>query len=123
MTFVRTVRWLRASLLALFVVAQVAGFIPLLYDHTLNVYETILVGVHKHPHVKPTVTNPDADPITVRSICMISAALCTRWLLPSRKVLGSLGFALRAFVSLQTTSAHSPAPIPVFLIVRHDLCL
>jgi hypothetical protein len=61
MTFVRTVRWLRASLLALFVVAQVAGVIPLLYDHTLNVYETIPVGVHKHPHVKPTVTNPDAD--------------------------------------------------------------
>ena len=61
MTFVRTVRGLRASLLALFVVAQVAGVIPLLYDHTLNVYETTPVGVHKHPHVKPTFTNPDAD--------------------------------------------------------------
>jgi hypothetical protein len=57
----RAIRWLRASLLAIFVVAQVAGVIPLLYDHTLNVYETTPVAVHNHPHVNPTLANPDAD--------------------------------------------------------------
>src|ERR1700720_4042922 len=61
MTFVRTIRCLRAFLLALFVVAQVAGVIPLIYDHTLNVYETAPVAAHGHAHVKPTVANPDAD--------------------------------------------------------------
>jgi hypothetical protein len=60
MISVRTIRCLRASLLALFVVAQVAGVIPLIYDHTLNVFETTPVTTHGHPHIKPTVTNPDA---------------------------------------------------------------
>jgi hypothetical protein len=45
----------------MFVVAQVAGVIPLLYEHTLNVYETAPVAAHKHAHVAPTVANPDAD--------------------------------------------------------------
>jgi hypothetical protein len=61
MTPVRAIQWLRASLLAIFVVAQVAGVIPLLYDHTLNVYETTPVAVHNHPHVNPTPASPDAD--------------------------------------------------------------
>ena len=61
MTLVRTIRWLRACLLALFVVSQVAGVVPLMYDHTLNVYETAPVASHHHPHLKPTVANPDAD--------------------------------------------------------------
>jgi len=61
MRFVRTIQCLRASLLAIFAVAQVAGVIPLLYDHTLNVYETAPVAAHKHPHVARTVANPDAD--------------------------------------------------------------
>jgi hypothetical protein len=61
MTFVRTIRCLRTSLLALFVAAQVAGVVPLIYDHTLNVSETAPVIAHGHPRVKPTVTNPDAD--------------------------------------------------------------
>jgi hypothetical protein len=61
MRFVRTIRGLRASLLALFVVAQVVGVTHLLYDHTLNVYETTPVGAHKHAYVKPTATSPDAD--------------------------------------------------------------
>ena len=61
MTFVLSIRYLRASLLALFVVAQVAGVVPLIYDHMLNVYETTPVAGHHHPHVKPTVTHPDAD--------------------------------------------------------------
>jgi hypothetical protein len=61
MMFVRTVRYLRASLLALFVVVQVVGVIPLIYDHTLNVFETVPVAAHGHSHVKPTAANPDAD--------------------------------------------------------------
>jgi hypothetical protein len=61
MTFVRTIRCVRASLLALFVVAQVAGVIPLIYDHTLNVYEAVPVAAHRHANVKPTVANPDGD--------------------------------------------------------------
>ena len=59
MTFVGTIRWLRASLLALFTVAQVAGVIPLIYDHTLNVYETMPVAAHGHPHIQPTDATPD----------------------------------------------------------------
>src|ERR1700730_8404368 len=61
MIFLRTIRCLHASLLALFVVAQVAGIIPLIYEHTLNVYEATPVAAHGHPHVKPTAANPDAD--------------------------------------------------------------
>jgi hypothetical protein len=61
MTFVRAIRCLRASLLAIFVVAQVVGVIPLIYDHTLNVYEITPVASHAHPNVRPTLTNPDAD--------------------------------------------------------------
>ena len=61
MIFLRTIRYLHASLLALFVVAQVAGIIPLIYEHTLNVYEATPVAAHGHPHVKPTVAIPDAD--------------------------------------------------------------
>jgi hypothetical protein len=61
MRFLRTIRCLRPSLLAFFVLAQVVGVVPLIYDHTLNVYETVPVSAHAHAHVKPTVTNPDAD--------------------------------------------------------------
>jgi hypothetical protein len=61
MTFVRTICWLRACVLGLFVVAQVAGVVPLIYDHTLNVYETVAVAAHGHRQVKPTAANPDAD--------------------------------------------------------------
>jgi len=41
MTIVRTIRCVRAGLMALFVVAQVAGVVPLICDHTLNVYESV----------------------------------------------------------------------------------
>jgi len=61
MTFVRTICWLRACVLGLFVVAQGAGVVPLIYDHTLNVYETVPVAAHGHRQVKPTAANPDAD--------------------------------------------------------------
>jgi hypothetical protein len=61
MTLVRSIHRLRVTLLALFVVAQVAGVVPLIYDHTLNVYETEPVAAHTHPHASPTAVNPDAD--------------------------------------------------------------
>jgi hypothetical protein len=61
MTFVRTICWLRACVLGLFVVAQAAGVVPLIYDHTLNVYETAPVAAHGHRQVKQTASNPDAE--------------------------------------------------------------
>src|SRR5262245_43750991 len=61
MTLARAIRCLRACLLGLFMAAQIAGVVPLIYDHTLNVAETVPVGAHHHPHVKPTTANPDAD--------------------------------------------------------------
>jgi hypothetical protein len=61
MPFVRAIRCFRACLVGLFVVAQVAGIVPLIYDHTLNIYETAPVAAHGHQPVNPTVANPDAD--------------------------------------------------------------
>jgi len=61
MPFVRTIRCFRACLVGLFVVAQVAGVVPLMYDHTLNIYETAPVATHGHQLVNPTVINPDGD--------------------------------------------------------------
>ena len=61
MRFVRNIRCVRTFLLAIFVVAQVAGVASLLYDHTLNVYETAPVVGHHHPHIQATAANPDAD--------------------------------------------------------------
>ena len=55
MTRVRTIRCLRACLMVLFVVAQVAGVVPLICDHTLNVYEAAPVAAHGHLAAKPTV--------------------------------------------------------------------
>jgi len=60
---------MRAWLLAMFVVAQ-AGIAPLIYDHTLNLFETTPVAGHVHVHVVAThhggtsavqVAEPDAD--------------------------------------------------------------
>jgi hypothetical protein len=61
MPCVRTIRCLRACLLGLFVIAQVAGVVPLMHDHILNIYETAPVAAHGHQPVNPTVVNPDAD--------------------------------------------------------------
>jgi hypothetical protein len=61
MPFVRMIHCLRACLLGLFVVAQVVGVVPLLYDHTLNIYETVPVATHEHLPLNLTVGNPDAD--------------------------------------------------------------
>ena len=52
---------LRTTLMALFVAAQTFGLLPLLHDHTLNIYETTPVAAHLHAHVMPTVAQPDAD--------------------------------------------------------------
>jgi hypothetical protein len=60
MTLVRSIHRLRVTLLALFVVAQVAGVVPLIYDHTLNVFEKAPVAAHAHPHASPTALHPDA---------------------------------------------------------------
>jgi hypothetical protein len=60
MTFVLAIRWLRASLPALFAIAQLVG-VPLIHDHALNVYEAMPVAAHGHPHIMPTVATPDAD--------------------------------------------------------------
>jgi len=65
-TFVRTIHNLRAVLLGLFVVAQVAGVIPLIYEHTLNVYETVPVKAHGHLHVRPDSAHPDAERSQIR---------------------------------------------------------
>jgi len=61
MSFVRNIQCVRACLLAIFVVAQVVGVVPLLYHHTLNVYETAPVVAHNHPHIQATAAHPDAD--------------------------------------------------------------
>jgi hypothetical protein len=56
--FHRTIHCLRACFLGLFIVAQVAGIVPLIYDHTLNVFETIPVAGHSHRHVA-AIAAPD----------------------------------------------------------------
>jgi hypothetical protein len=61
MVCVRTIRCLRAYLLALFVIAQVAGVVPLMYDHTLNVFETTPVAGHSHIHIGNGIVASDSD--------------------------------------------------------------
>ena len=61
MTVFRMTRWFRGWVLALFVVTQVAGIVPLIYDHTLNVFEGTPVTGHQHAHVANSVAIPDAD--------------------------------------------------------------
>jgi hypothetical protein len=48
-------------LLALFVAAQTLGMLPLLRDHTLNIYETVPVATHHHTHVDALGAAADAD--------------------------------------------------------------
>jgi hypothetical protein len=61
MTLFRTIRCIRGCILALFVVAQVAGVVPLMHDHTLNVFETTPVAGHSHIHTGSTIAAPDSD--------------------------------------------------------------
>ena len=60
MSFVR-VRLLRRWLLGLFVAAQVVGVVPLVHDHTLNIYEATPVAGHVHFHQMSHTAQPDAD--------------------------------------------------------------
>jgi hypothetical protein len=59
MPFVR-MRMLRSWLLGLYFVAQVAGVVPLMYDHTLNIYETKPVAGHAHLAIPGNAAEPDA---------------------------------------------------------------
>lgn len=59
MLFVRTIRWLRTAFVGLFALAQIVGISPLMYEHTLNVYETTPVAGYHHVRVATSV--PDAD--------------------------------------------------------------
>jgi hypothetical protein len=61
MRLFRTIRCIRTSLLALFVAAQTLGMLPLLRDHTLNIYETVPVATHHHKHVGIHDRALDAD--------------------------------------------------------------
>jgi hypothetical protein len=59
MPFVR-MRMLRSWLLGLYVVAQVAGVVPLMYDHILNIYETKPVADHVHLVIPGDAGEPDS---------------------------------------------------------------
>ena len=59
MSFVR-VRLLRRWLLGLYIIAQVAGVVPLVYDHILNIYETTPVAGHVHVQLVTHTAQPDA---------------------------------------------------------------
>ncbi len=54
-------RPLRACILALFVGTQIVGVVPLMHDHTLNVFESTPVAGHSHVHVASAIAVPDAD--------------------------------------------------------------
>ncbi len=60
MPFVR-VRLLRSWLLGLYIVAQVVGIVPLVRDHTLNIYKTMPVAGQVHVHLPSNAGQPDAD--------------------------------------------------------------
>jgi len=60
MSFV-LVRLLRRWLLGLYIVAQFAGVVPLMYDHTLNIYETTPVADHLHVRLASHTAQPDAQ--------------------------------------------------------------
>ena len=59
MSFARTIRWLRTLVVGLFALAQIVGVSVLMYEHTLNVYETTTVA--SHHHVGVATAAPDAD--------------------------------------------------------------
>jgi len=61
MSICQHTRCLRRWLLGLFIVAQVAGIVPLIYDHTLNVFETAPVAGHIHVHLANNSAAQDAN--------------------------------------------------------------
>jgi hypothetical protein len=54
-------RRLRRLLLGLYLAAQVAGVVPLIHDHTLNVFETTPIVGHVHVQLASSTAQPDAD--------------------------------------------------------------
>jgi hypothetical protein len=44
MSYAGTIRWLRTCLVGLFALAQIAGVSPLIYEHTLNVFDAAQGG-------------------------------------------------------------------------------
>jgi len=58
MSYARTIRRLRTWLIGLFALAQIAGVSPLIYEHTLDVFDAAQTK-GDHSHVAPTT--PDAD--------------------------------------------------------------
>jgi hypothetical protein len=60
MSFVR-IGVLRRWLLRVYIVGQVAGVVPLIYDHTLNIYETAPVAGHVHVCPASQTAQPDID--------------------------------------------------------------
>ena len=60
MALART-RWLRRLLTGLYLAAQVAGVVPLIHDHTLNIFETTPIAGHVHVHLASNTAQPDAD--------------------------------------------------------------
>jgi hypothetical protein len=76
MSYARTIRWLRTCLVGLFALAQIAGVSPLIYEHTLNVFDAAQAD-GDHDHVTPTA--PGADHHHGILDVQINAALSTRW--------------------------------------------
>jgi hypothetical protein len=112
MALVRAIRCLRASLLAIFVIAQVVGVIPLLYDHTLNLYETTPAAAHNHPHVQPTLANPDADhhhgALGLHDQCCTSHTLAAP--LPQVTGVGQVHFGSEPFFLVELTALFGRNP-------------
>jgi hypothetical protein len=112
MALVRAFRWLRASLLAIFVIAQLAGVIPLLHDHTLNVYETTAVAAHNHPHVHPTLAHPDADhhhgALGLHDQCCALHTLAAP--LPQVTGVAQVGFASEPLFAVESTALSGGSP-------------
>jgi hypothetical protein len=61
MSICQRTRGFRSWLLGLFVLAQLAGIVPLIHDHTLNVFETAPIAGHIHVQLANNNAAPDAD--------------------------------------------------------------
>src|ERR1700744_4310813 len=61
MSICRRTRGFRGWLLGLFVLAQLAGILPLIHDRTLNLFETAPVAGHIHVQLANNNAAPDAD--------------------------------------------------------------
>ena len=120
MPFVRTIRCFRACLLGLFVLAQVAAVVPLMYDHTLNIYETTPVAAHQHRLVNPTIANRDADhhhgSLDLHDQCCALHTLAG----PLPRVLDAMPAHFVSVRIVPTEVSHLPAASPVFPIAHQN---